>query len=69
MDVTTPKIESTAVTTPKIGIAPKTTIEMATREQGAIRGVVAETLHQIVAATPGRKWMTTRSARGIDIEK
>jgi hypothetical protein len=65
MDVTTPRIESTAVTMPKIEIAPKTTIEMDTREQGAIRGVVAETLHQIVAATPGTRSKTTGSAREI----
>jgi hypothetical protein len=54
---------------PKIEIAPRTTagtrIEMGTREQGAIRGVVAETLHQIVEATPGTRWKTTESAREI----
>ena len=50
---------------PKIEIASKTRIEMGTREQGAIRGVVAETLHQIVEATPGTRWKTTGSAREI----
>ena len=29
------------------------------------QGVVAETLHQIVAATPERRWTITRSAQGI----
>jgi hypothetical protein len=65
MDVTTPRIESTAVTMPKIEIASKTTIAMDTREQGTIRGVVAATLHQIVAATPGTRSKTTGSAREI----
>jgi hypothetical protein len=67
--VTTPRIESTAVTMPRIEIATRTTartrIEMDTREQGAIRGVVAETLHQIVEATPGTRWKTRGSAREI----
>ncbi len=40
-------------------------IEIGTRELSAIRGVVAGTLHQIVAVTPGRKWTTTRSMQGI----
>jgi hypothetical protein len=33
--------------------------------QSETQGVVAETLHQIVAATPERKWMITRHAQGI----
>ena len=67
--VTTPKIGSTAVTMPKIGIAARTTaktrIGIGTRELDAIRGVVAETLHRIVEATPGTRWKTTGSAREI----
>jgi hypothetical protein len=67
--VTTPGIESLAVIMPKIEIAARTTgrtrIGTATREQGAIRRVVAETLHRIVEATPGTRWKTTGSARGI----
>ena len=67
--VTTPRIDSPAVTMPKIEIAARTTartrIERGTREQGAIKGVVAETLHQIVEATPGTRWKTTGSAREI----
>jgi hypothetical protein len=54
---------------PKIGIAARTTtktrIGIGTRELGAIRGVVAETLHRIVAATPGTRWKTTGSVREI----
>jgi hypothetical protein len=67
--VTTPRIESPAVTMPKIEIAARTTagtrIGRDTRAQGVIRGVVAETLHQIVEATPGTRWKTTGSAREI----
>ena len=54
---------------PKIGIAAgtlaKTKIGIGTKELDAIRGVVAETLHQIVEATPGTRWKTTGSAREI----
>ncbi len=59
----------TAVTMPKIGIAARTTartrIGIGTRELDAIRGVVAETLHRIVEATPGTRTKTTGSARQI----
>jgi hypothetical protein len=57
------------VTTPKIGITARTTektrIGIGTRELDTIRGVVAETLHRIVAATPGTRWKTTGKAREI----
>ena len=54
---------------PKTGIAEgtraKTRIGIGTRELDAIRGLVAETLHRIVEATPGTTWKTTGSAREI----
>jgi hypothetical protein len=56
-------------TMPKIGIAARTTAKIgngiATKELSETQGVVAETLLQIVAATPERKWTITRSARGF----
>ncbi len=61
--VTTPKIGSMAVTMPKIGIAARTTaktrIGIGTRE-------LAETLHQIVAATPSRNKVEDHRKRAGD---
>ena len=59
----------TAMTMPRIGIEARTTartrIGIGTRDLFEPQGVVAETLHRIVAATPEREWTITRSARGI----
>ena len=53
----------------KIVIATWTTARIGsgigTAEPSATRGVVAETLRRIVAATPEIKWTITRSARGM----
>ena len=58
-DMTMLKIEIATRTTARTGNG----IGMA--DPSATQGVVAETLRRIVAATPGRRWTITRSARGI----
>jgi hypothetical protein len=62
----------TAVTTtPKIGITARTTaktrIGIGTRELDAIRGVVAETLHRIVAASHSREKVDDHKKRAGDL--
>ena len=57
------------MTLPKIVIATRTKARIrsgiGTAEPSETRGVVAETLLRVVAATPERKWTIIRSARGM----
>jgi hypothetical protein len=57
MDVTIPKIRIAART------MAKTSIGIGTGKLSETKGVVVETLHQSVAATPERRWTITRSAQ------